>query len=486
MYSEEEFMSKGNANSETKKVDKNRLDLLLINPSLNWKFDQEKKITLRIEEDIPNQESPHLGVAYLLAIAKRNGIRAKYIDMVMDAFYVDQIIDYVKQTNPSLVGFTSFTYQVRTSASIAASIKNSLPHITTCIGGPHATALPKETLKEFPEFDFVVCGEAEKLLPKIFEIIENERSLKKLDKLDGVATRTKVDISRFFPEDLDDLPFPAWEEFGLSKYPGASPHRRRLELPMITSRGCPYRCTFCCRVLGDTVRRRSVSSVIAEIERNVEEFGCEAIAFLDETFVLSKKWADEFFTTLIERGLNKKIIWSCSTTVSNFSLELARQMRAAGCYYVFFGFESADDEILKRIKKNTTAEQTRNAVKFARQGGLLPVGSFIIGLPGDTKEHIFKTIEMARELNCYSVTFPLAVPFPGTEMREMALRNEYGMRIISNNWDHYGKHASGVLESVELPWSMRQELQGIAYKRNPKHKLDDYLQELEELSGSLD
>lgn len=460
----------------SRRRNKERLDLLLVSPSLDWKFDQDKKLAMRISEDIPNQETPHIGVAYLLAVAKKQGLRVKYIDMVMESFSPEEIVDYVIETRPLLIGFTAFTIQIRAAADIATRIKRRFADAKICIGGPHATAIPKQTLEEFPDLDFVICGEGEEILPKIFDVLKNKKDL---SGLKGIATRTKPEALWSPIENLDKLPFPAWEEFDLSKYPGTYPHRTRLELPMIAGRGCPYRCVFCCRSLGGRARLRSVSSVISEIEHNIEKFKCESVAFLDETFTVDMRWIEEFFKGFIDRGLNKKITWSCSTRVNNMSLEFLKRMKEAGCYYIFFGIESADDETLKRIKKGITVEQVRNAVKWTKQAGILPVGAFIIGLPGDREEHVFKDIEMAEQLDLYSVTFPIAVPFPGTELRDMALRNEYGMRIISDNWNDYGKQDPGVMESEDISCSRRKELQLIAYRRNPKKKLDSYLQRME-------
>jgi len=457
------------------KADSGNLDLLLVNPSLDWKLDQKEKLVKRIENNIPNQETPHIGMAYLLAVARKLGLKSKYIDMVMDGVAIEELLDYMATARPTLIGFTAFTIQIRTAGIIAAQIKRELPSTTICVGGPHAAATPKQTLDEFPSFDFIVCGEGEGLIPKILGAMGNED---KLSKLPGVVTRNGGQVAWQPITNVDDLPFPAWEDFNLSKYPGTYPHRTKLELPLISARGCPYHCVFCCRALGHVMRLRSVQSVVAEIERDIEEFGCESIAFLDETFVLNKKWSDEFFTTMIARGLNKRITWSCSTRVDRASPELLCRMRKAGCYYIFFGLESADDTTLKAIKKGITVEQIRNVVKWTKQAGIIPVGAFIIGLPGDTEEHVFKAIRLAEELDLYSVTFPIAVPFPGTELRDMALRHVHGMKIISDNWDDYGKQAPGVMESEDFPWSKRTELQKVAYARNPKRHLDNYLQML--------
>lgn len=454
---------------------KNRLDLLLIFPSLDWEFDREKKIALRINKNIPNQETPHIGMAYLLAVAKRAGLKAKYIDMVMEGFSQDRLLDYVAKTKPRLIGFTAYTIQIKAAGAIASVIKKKFPFIKICIGGPHASAIPKETLKEFPAFDFVICGEGEELLPKIFDVFDNENDI---EKLKGIVTRKKKDISWAPIKNLDDLPFPAWKEFRLSLYPGTYPHRTKLELPMIAGRGCPYRCVFCCRSLGEYCRHRSVASVIAEIEHNIKEFGCESIAFLDETFVANINWINDFLDTFIKKKLNKKVSWSCSTRVSNVTPGLLKRMKEAGCYYIFYGIESADNKTLKRIKKYITIEQVKKVIKWTKEAGIVPVGAFIIGLPGDKKNHIKKDMELAKELDLYSVTFPIAVPFPGTELRGMAEKKEYGMKIISNNWDNYGKQNTDVMDSKDLTSSERKKLQKIAYLEHPKKNFNEYVKKL--------
>jgi radical SAM superfamily enzyme YgiQ (UPF0313 family) len=150
-------------------------------------------------------------------------------------------------------------------------------------------------------------------------------------------------------------------------------------------------------------------------------------------------------------------------------------MRETGCYYIFFGMESANDEMLKRIKKNITTAEIKNAVRWAKEAGIIPVGAFIIGLPGDTEHDTHLAIELGNELDLYSITFPIAVPFPGTVLRAMAQKGEMGMRIISDNWDHYGKQDPGVMDSSELDWAKRKQLQALAYSHFPKQRVDDYI-----------
>lgn len=451
------------------------MDLLLINPCMDVESFQVSRKALRIREDIPNQETPHIGVAYILSVARQHGICAAYIDMGVQGISINTVLEWIRKDKPTLVGFTSFTYQAKSADAVAGEIKKIDAQIKTCIGGPHAFAIPQQTLDEFKNIDFVVCGEVEEILPRIFDAIADE---KKLAQIPNILTRVTSVSHSVFVTNLDAIPFPAWDMFDLEKYPGTYPHRTKQELPMITGRGCPYRCTFCCRAHGDFVRQRTVQSVISEIENNIEKFGCESIAFMDETFALNRKWSAEFFGQMKKRGLNKKITWACSTRVSNNSPELFQEMREAGCYYIFFGFESASEQTLKRIKKNTTLDQARQTVRWTKQAGIIPVGAFIIGLEGDGEEEVFKAIEFGKELDLYSITFPVAVPFPGSVLRELAEQGCYGLKILTNDWSLYGKQGQSVMESADLSAKRRNELQKLAYQAHAKKDISEYIKSL--------
>lgn len=463
-------MLKNQKDFEPKKV-----DLLLVNPSADYTKDQKDILTRRVEEDVAIQNSPSPGIASLLSTAKHNNLNAKFIDMVAGSISIDKLLQYINISKSTLIGFTALTVQIKSAGFIAKEIKKQFPDILICVGGIHATTMPKETLEEFDAFDFVVCGEGELVVLNIFD------NLKKgipLSTIKGVVTKGKTDFSFDVIKDLDSLPFPAWEELDLNKYGGIYPHRTKLELPMWTSRGCPFDCIFCTRPHGRHRRHRSITSVISEIERNINEFGCESIAFIDETFIADLKWSCELFNSIIRKGINKKIIWSCETRVNIASPELFHLMKETGCYYIFFGLESADDAILHNARKKITISQIKKAVNWAKDAGIIVSGSFIIGLPGETEETVRKSIELAQELDLYSVTFPIAVPYPGTVLRKMAINREYGLRILSNDWDDYDKQYPGIMESEQLNIGKRRELQKLAYTLNPKKKINEYMEKL--------
>ncbi len=448
-----------------------QLDFLLVNPSLDFIEDKKKTELLKVEENIPRQMSPNIGIGYLLANTKKNGINSQFIDMASYEYSLEDLLSHIEKTEPSLIGFTAFTTQIKSAGVIANKIKEKFPNIQISAGGPHVTAIPKETLDEFPEFDFVIRGEADDvILPTIYNL--NKKSL---SEIKGVVTRQTKDCSYNRVYNLDRLPFPAWEEFCLERYPGADPHLTRLELPISTSRGCPNNCIFCERPFGKNRINRSVDSVIEEIERNIKNFGCEAIYFLDETFVWDIAWNEDLFRRMINKGLNKKLRWSCETRVDKASPELFKLMKESGGYYIFFGFESADDEMLRTCGKGFKAEQIKKAITYAKDAGIVCAGSFIIGLPGETEETALKSMKLAKELDIYSTTFPIAVPFPGTVIRNMAEKHKYGLRILSNNWNDYGKQYPGVMESDSLNIDKLRQLQKQAYEMNPKKELSNFI-----------
>jgi len=430
-------------------------------------------------------QTPHIGLAYLLAIVHKHGIDGHVIDMAADGMTMADILTYVDEHKPSIIGFSAFTIQVKSAAIIAERIKDKHPDIFICLGGAHATAMPVEALQEFPAFDATIPGEAELPWSELLYNPENASNIPGIVTRDNQETQYVNKTAHDTPPkqiarilDLDSVLFPHWEGFNLSHFSGDCPHRTKLELPMSTSRGCPYACNFCSRMFGRKRVYRSVDSVIEEMWRNVTDFGAEAISFLDETFVANKKFSEKLFLRMISEDLHKRVKWSCETTVHLNDLSYYRLMKEAGCYYVFYGFESANEEMLKRIGKGVkNKSQIVNAVQAAADAGICCVGSFILGLPGETRETVMETIELSKQIstNVYSVTFPIAVPFPGSAARSFAEKGEYGLRILTNNWDDYGKQFPGVMESEHLKINELRDLQKLAYDVNPKKNLDEFL-----------
>ncbi len=433
-----------------------RLDYLMITPS----------VALCPDPANSRLRSPWLAVGYILANVKKEGYTVKYIDMDACLVSVDRLVDYVEQNKPLLVAFSAVTTNIKAASHIATRIKERCSEALICLGGVHGTMVPQETLAEFPVFDFLVRGEGEQLVPQVLHRLHLGQ--KDFSDMLGVITPGKDDLRSYLVQDLETLPFPAWEEFDLARYPGVDLHRTRRELPIITARGCPYDCCFCCRQPGmRKVRYRSVESIMEELVRNIEIFGAEAILFVDETFTVNRRFTTEICEGILEQGLHRKMRWSCSTRVDAADQDLFHLMRKAGCYDALSRFESGDPRLLEIAGKRISTAQMRDAVAKAKRADLVVHGCFILGLPGETEETIEKAWKLAKELNIRSVSFPIAVPFPGTRLRAMAERGEYGLRITSNNWEDYGKQYPGVMEQGDLSMEKCLFYQQKSYLNHP-------------------
>jgi radical SAM superfamily enzyme YgiQ (UPF0313 family) len=447
-----------------------QLDILFINPSPLM----EERIKHFKEMNIKDNHSllPNIGIAYLLAVAKKNGISAKYLDVSAKPICIEEIVETAVQCKPRVVGFTGWTSLIKKSAEIAKLIKEKLPETLICIGGPHGTAIPEETLQEFKSFDFVMCGEAENTLVELFT------TNLAFDKIPNIVSRTKSIYCLPKQIDLDLLPFPAWEEFDLNMYNGFNSGLgtgvgKTLELPVSTSRGCFGTCTFCWRQFGRVRRHRSVDSVLNEIERNVADFKCHSINFFDETFVDNNEfeWSIALCEGMIKRQLHKKIRWAGEMRVDIKDPGIFKLMKNAGCYFMFFGVESGTEKIRRNVGKIFTNEQISNTISAARDSEINCAAAFILGLPGETEETMMTSIKFAQSLNIYSTTFPIAVPFPGTAIRRSAEKGQWGLKILSKDWDVYDKQYPGVMDSQTLSIDTIRKYQALAYEMNPQRKM---------------
>ena len=396
---------------------------------------------------------PLLGLGYLAAYLREQGFPVGIADAKFDRLGLDAVLARIKAFSPALLGVTAMTHEVRRAAEIAAAAKRLLPDLKTVIGGPHATAIPVETLDEFPAFDFVVAGEGEETL---LELSDSLALGKGFAGIAGVSFRGRGGAAGSNPprpwrQDIDSLPFPAWDLYGPSR-----------EYQLFSSRGCPYQCSFCMRVLGDRVRSRSVEGVVREFEWLVARYRPSEISFSDEVFTLDEKRATAICDLLIAKGLHTTP-WFANARVNCRSLALYTKMREAGCVRVGVGIESGNQEILDRVHKGITRENAREMIGLAKSAGLRTAAFFIIGHPGETRDTIRQTIAFARELNPTSVAFGVMVPYPGTEIAAMAGRGEGGYRLRSRNWSDYDKYFGGALEMADISRRELERWQARAY-----------------------
>ena len=364
-----------------------------------------------------------LGLAYLASVLKDHEI--KIVDSLALNYGMNDIEREIKNFDPAVVGITATTPMIYGAYKTASMAKEN--GCKVILGGPHATFMANEILEECPYIDIVVRGEGEKTIKELM----NGGNLKNIR---GTTFRKNGKIikneNRPFIQDLDSIPFPAYHLLPMDKYEADG---QRFGM-ILTSRGCPFNCNFCSssKICGKKWRSRSPSNVIQELQILRDEYGTKEIEFMDDTFTLDNKRADEICDRIIEEKMD--ISWTCSSRVNTITKKLASKLKKAGCHTIYLGIESGSQRILDKLGKAITIQQAKNAVKIVKEAGLNALGSFIIGIPGETIDMIKKTIKFAKKLRLDFAQFTLCTPYPGTKLFEMAKKN--GL-FSTKDWSKY-------------------------------------------------
>ena len=372
-----------------------------------------------------------IGLAYLAAVLEENGFEVKIIDCQGMDFDHEKLKSEIIAFEPDLVGITSIAPLIRSALLSAAAAKEAFPDVAVVLGGPHATFMDEQILSEEKNVDIVVRGEGEQTL---LELAQNLGETSKLGKIDGITFRSSKGvirtIDRSFFQDLDEFPRPAYHHFNLEKY---RVFGRRM-LPVITSRGCPFQCSFCVatRMFGKAYRLRKPKNVVDELAWLKDEHNAEAFTFYDDTLTFDKKRLFEICEGIKSREIG--IPWDCQTRVDQVSREILAEMKAAGCQQVFFGVESGCQQVLDSVNKRTSIEQNEKAIKLAKEAGLFVTISLIIGYPGETKDTLKQTLDFVRRTKPDDAYVCVATPYPGTELRAVVEKKGWKM---SPNWDLY-------------------------------------------------
>lgn len=317
------------------------------------------------------------------------------------------------------------TPNYKSAHMVAKLVKEVSKETTVIMGGAHPTVLPVETLQD-PNVDIVVRGEGELTA---FEVTESIAGRLQLKDIAGISFKENGKIiqtpERVPIEDLDSLPLPARHLLPVEKYRPFFPDQL-FKAPVeaiLTSRGCPFRCIFCAaRVIsGRKYRWRSPKKVIEEIELLINEYGIQQLGIIDDTFTADKKRAEKICEELITRKLNKDLVWLCATRVDAVDRDLLKKMCEAGCRSISYGIESGSQRLLNLIRKGISLDQAKKAVKSTKEAGIECRGTFILGLPTETRNESMETINFAKELDLDFAKFSLATPYPGTELHDIAV-----------------------------------------------------------------
>ncbi|MEM5806803.1 MAG: radical SAM protein [Candidatus Aenigmatarchaeota archaeon] len=391
--------------------------------------------------------TPPLGLAYIAAILVQEGFEVKILDLNVESKSPLRICEEFK---PNIVGITCTTPVLKSTNDLCKNIKNNFPEIITVVGGAHPSSMPKDMLVNNKSIDFIVIGEGEFTTLEIAENVENEN--KNFSKIKGIAFREGEKIiitkSRELISNLDSLPFPARELLPIRKYNSHICSLKEPEMSIITSRGCPYNCIFCCKkIFGRVFRARSACNVVDEIEHLVNRYRAREITIVDDNFTLDKERTIEICKEIIQRELD--ISWFTPNGIRADALdeERIKWMKKSGCHLLFFGVESGSQRIINKIKKGINLKQIENVVELCRKYEIDVGLFFMIGLPNEKEEDIKKTILFAKKLNPDIAKFGITVPFPGTSLFEELDKKGF---IKNYNFEDYSLHSQPVFETEYL------------------------------------
>jgi len=405
---------------------KNELDGLLISPP-----DLYKKGNMWNEV---HSNFPPLGLASIASYAILKGHKIELLDCDIECPSVESFSEYIKKIIKKykkirVIGITAVTFNIKKAYKIAELCRKYYPKSKIVFGGVHATFMPDEVIsKDF--VDAVVFGEGE----LTFEEILSNNSLKKID---GIIFKKGNKIiknnERKRIMNLDSMPMPAYNLLPIEKYkPAKGTYKRLPAMSMMTSRGCPGRCTFCSKTLGNMMVFKSAEKIFEEINYLIKNYKIKEILFYDDTFTVYKANVLKLCDMIIKNKTD--ITWTCFARVDFIDEEMLKRMKTAGCHQIMYGVESTNGAVLKNINKKIQIKQVIKAVEWTKKAEIECRVAFMVGNPGDTKEIIKENINFVNKIDPDLLVVNITTPFPGTAMFDWAKNKDL---LLTYDWDEY-------------------------------------------------
>ena len=377
-----------------------------------------------------------IGIGYVAAVLEAAGHDVELVDLQMRANPRALMRRRVRHGRYDLVGFSVTLASLDAVRELAQTCRRADFEGHVVVGGPYTTILGGEAvLASSPAFTHAVIGEGEETVVELVAALEGAGDLASVK---SIAFRDGPDIietpRRPLIRDLDSIPYPARHLYDMTLYRKLSPGQFLAlpHLPILSSRGCPHHCRFCANdaMWRGRVRLRDPGSILEEMQHMVRVYGAREIKFYDDTLLVSRSRITRLCERILEQSFD--VMWRCVARVDEVDRELLHLMRRAGCKVISFGIESGSDHILERMNKGITVQQTRDAVRWANEAGMLANGLFMLNYPGETRETTEATIALSQELDLHFAGFSLTMPMPA------ALRDEIreGYQLIEDAWQH--------------------------------------------------
>lgn len=425
------------------------MKILLVNPSVD--FDRQFGTLKDFYTPIPS-----IGLAYIGGVLIRGGFDVVGLDSFIACHTKEEMLEKIVAHKPDVVAFSLLTPCAPLVDPILPDMRARLPGVVIVLGNIHAAVFADHYVK-MRLADFVVHHEGEATMLELMEALRDGKAVTAIQGItyfDPAAQAAVKTPKRGWINDasLDDMPLPAWDLFPVEQF---QPDIRLLgghqsnqaaqvqALPIVASRGCPFNCSFCSpkNSIGNAYRERSPKNVVDEMEHYYKKWGVDTFYYMDLTFPISEKKGIEFCDELIARKLPIK--WACETRVSSVTLPLLKKMKESNCIRIDYGIEAGNQKMLDRINKRFTMEHVRKAAKFTRQAGIESEGLFIIGLPGETVQDTWDTINFSLSLDLDHVKLNIFVPYPGCDLWEELLAKKEIRHMNFSEYTSYPSYTRG-------------------------------------------
>jgi len=391
------------------------MQILLINPPAR----QPLKSNIPQAVDEERGYNPPIGLLYVAAAARDAGHQVAVLDAQLEELDYPEIAARARKLAPEVVGIQVLTFNLLDVLAVCKALKGALPGVKLVLGGPHVWLYPEESAR-LPGVDYCLLGEGENTFPALLAALGGKGTL---DKVPGLAwlEGESYHANALPPliDDLDSIPHPARELTLYDRYYSLIVARRPVTL-LISSRGCPYLCTYCYRPhLGKKFRARSPENVVEEIEKCVS-LGIHEFLFYDDTFDVERERVLELCRLLQKRRLD--IGFDVRVRVDRMDEEVLTALKAAGCERIHYGVEASSQSVLRRLKKGIDLARVPEVFSLTHRLGLTTLAYYMIGSPGETRAMVEETIDYAVKLDSDYAHFSVTTPFPGTELYAEGLK----------------------------------------------------------------
>jgi len=376
---------------------------------------------------------PPIGLASIAAYLEKNRISASIIDCYAHPDSIQRIKSFLLAKKPAWIGMSCTTSTFLDGVRICSMAKSLLPEIKTVFGGVHVSALKELILRDFEEVDYCIVGEGEEALLQLIQSGQDSP-----ETIEGLVFRENNSGVRFTGYrrkliELDDLPFPAYEK--LSGYP------QTYTLPIfnyptapnsscISSRGCPYACSYCDRsVFRRSFRYNSATYLYEHLRYLQKRFQVRHINFYDDQFTFNRQRVEDFCSLALDNGLN--MTFNCAVRAEHIDADLLKMMKAAGCWMISLGIETGDEDLLAHHRQNVNLKMMDETVHMIKDAGIRVKGLLMMGLPGETEQSIRKSMDYVFSLPLDEFNLAKFTPFPGSPL----YANIHNLGTFEENWE---------------------------------------------------